>query len=62
MRCSSLVKFGEPSFDMASKRFEVIQLPAKDLPDQIEIDIEVPVDEYVAESRHSSEMRCEIIG
>ena len=47
---------------MASKRFEVIELPAKDLPDQIEIDIEVPVDEYVAESRHSSEMRCEIIG
>lgn len=58
----SFGKFGEPSFDVMGKCFEIIQLSPENLRDHVEIDIEVTVDEYVAKTRHISEMQCEIIG
>ncbi len=57
---SSLARSGKRSFDVASKRLEVIQLSGEELPDQIEVDVKVAVDKYVTETRHGSEVRREI--
>ena len=62
MRSSSLARSGKRSFDVESKRLKVIQLSSQDLPDQIEVDVKVAVDEYVAETRYCSEVRREIFG
>jgi len=62
VRNSSLARSGKPSFDVASKRLKVVQLSDQELPDQIEVDVKVAVDEHVAETRNCPKMRCEIIG
>ncbi len=47
---------------MAGKRFKIHELPVEKLCDQVEIDIEVPVDKHVAETGDIPEVPREITG
>ena len=45
---------------MAGERLEIAELPVEELGDQVEVDIEVPVDKHVAETGDIPEVLREI--
>ena len=58
----SLPSLVKPSFHVVRKDLEVGEVPAEDLPNEVEIDIEVSVDKDVAEARYIPEARREFTG